>query len=106
MIDIVGQNCETKLYMKNLTLHEARHLFKIRTHMNKLKGNYKNNKQNKITKYKCEGCKTETKINSHVLICPAYEYLRKTQVTCLKSDKGIVKYFSKVMEVRSGKDRE
>ena len=105
MEDIIDDNCELKPYLKNLTLHQARDLFKIRTNMIKLRENYKNDKTNKSVNYVCVGCKQEKEVNAHVLVCPAYAHLRKGPVTNFDSDKELVEFFCKVMQSRSREDR-
>ena len=74
-------------------------------HMNKIKANYQNVQQNKITNYRCVGCNDtkETETNSHIMRCSAYLSLRNVPGRCLLSDQGIVEYFHDVMEERRKK---
>ena len=45
---LIDEDCELKPYLKSLTVHQARDLFKIRTNMNRLRGNFKNDKKTRV----------------------------------------------------------
>ena len=87
--------------MKALTLHEAREYFKIRSNMNRLRANFKQDKANKINNYMCVGCGEEQEINAHVLVCKTYEQFRNGMD--IHSDRELVAYFCRVMQYRSEK---
>ena len=91
---------EVKLqeYFHNLTLYEARERFKIKSNMNKIRGNYKNMATNKQAGWRCVGCNIEVELNSHVMICGAYEDDRSDLE--MNTDKGIVEFFRRVMKRR------
>ena len=58
---------KTAYYMKKMTRKQASIIFKTRTRMIKVKGNYKNGHRD----LKCRKCKTEVETQQHVLEeCP------------------------------------
>ena len=67
---------ETKSYLKNMTLENARVKFKIRTEMLNLKFNYKHMPQNEKTLWQCDSCQSSIETQSHIMWCPAYRELR------------------------------
>ena len=68
---LINENCETKAYIKELNLHDARILFKHRSSMTQyVKFNYKNDSRNAKTLWKCECGKIDSE--SHLLCCSLY----------------------------------
>ena len=80
------------------SLAKTRELFRIRTHMNELKANFKHDKKNIASGISCVACGIEEESNSHVMICDKYDDLRAGKN--LKSDNDLVKFFSDVMKRR------
>ena len=81
--ELRGDGFGLKPYVTELTLQEARERFRIRTDMNKIRGNYSNVLTNKMNKLVCVGCDVEgdKEVNSHVMECPAYQDLRREPLT-------------------------
>ena len=96
--DMKDEEIKLQDYFDNLTLYEARECFKIRSNMNKIRGNYKNMATNKQAGWRCVGCNLEVELNSHVMICGAYEDDRSDLE--MNTDKGIVEFFRRVMKKR------
>ena len=92
------EDCEIKPYLKDLTLYEARELFKIKTNMNKIRGNYKNMSEHKAARWLCVGCQLEVEVNSHILSCKFYEDDQAGLE--LDTDRGLVEFFRRVMKKR------
>ena len=96
--DLKKEDCSLKPYMINLSLHEVREMFAIRTNMNKLRGNYSHDADNIKNKLKCVGCRVEgiKEVNSHMMKCDVYQDLWKTETW--DNDRELVLYFRKVVE--------
>ena len=63
------------------------------------KMNMSSKRSNIETVWKCESCMAGAiEIQSHILYCEAYKPLREGE--SLDSDKDLVEYFRKVMEIR------
>ena len=86
-------------YLSNLSLEQARIMFRVRTRMIKCKWNHKSSKLNKATLWKCEEC-GNIDSQSHILNCPAYQDLRAGKD--LKSDIDVANYFKEVLKLRDG----
>ena len=96
--EMKDQDCRIKPYLKELNLYEARELFKIKSHMIKLRGNYKNMPSNKAAGWLCIGCNSAIEVNSHIMTCNFYEDDKSG--LDLDTDKGLVEFFRRVMEKR------
>ena len=92
------EDCRIKPYFKELTLYEAREMFKIKTNMNKIRGNYKNMRDNKTARWLCVGCNVEVEVNSHIRSCKFYEDDKSG--LDLDTDQGLVEFFRRVMKKR------
>ena len=79
-------------------IEDARMMFKIRSKMVDVKWNFKNDARYKAELWFCDGCKGAIETQSHVMHCPAYENLRVGMSP--QSDKDIVEYFRKVLQIR------
>ena len=96
---LVNENFGIKDYVKNLTVEEARTVFKHRTSMTRYtKFNYKNNQQYANQLWKCESC-DNVSTESHILWCDGFKKLREGKD--LKSDKDLANYLLKVVKIRS-----
>ena len=88
-----------KDYVKKLTVHEARALFKNRTSMTQYtKINYKNNPLYAKQLWKCENCENISS-ESHILWCSGFQHLWEGKD--LKCDKDLAKYLLEVVKIRS-----
>ena len=95
---MIHENFETRQYLKELTLDEARTKFKIRCEMTDLKFNFKHDKKYSDELWKCDSCQTSIESQQHVLICPAYSELREGKD--INNDKDLTSYIKQVMKIR------
>ena len=93
--DLVGDNCLLKEYFKEKSLVATREMFRIRTNMNELRGNFKHSKKNLSTGVLCVACGLVEEVNSHVMDCPMYGDLR--QGKDFSENRDLVTYFWEVM---------
>ena len=98
ILDLVGDNCLLKQYFKEKSLSATREMFRIRTNMNELKGNFKHSKKNLKTGVLCVACGLEEEVNSHVLDCPMYVDLK--QGKDFSENRDLVTFFREVMARR------
>ena len=96
--DLVTEDCSLKSYFREKSLTTTREMFRIRTNMNKLRGNFKHDKANMRTGVKCVACGLEEEVNSHVMVCLAYQDLKQGRDFMNNLD--LVKYFRDVMARR------
>ena len=97
-----GEIFETKDYLKNMTLENARTKFKLRTEMLNVKFNYKHMAQNEKTLWQCDSCQTSIETQSHIMWCPAYSELRVGKN--VNNDDDLIEYVKKVMKIREKLD--
>ena len=83
-------NFETKSYLRNMTLTDARVKFKFKTKMIDVKFNYKNDPTNLATLWRCDSCQSAIETQGHILWCPAYSELRHGKD--IKNDKHLIEY--------------
>ena len=96
---LISEKFETKEYVKNLTVEEARAVFKHRTSMTRYtKFNYKNDSLYARQLWKCESC-DNISTESHILWCSGFKHLREG--LDLKSDKDLANYLLEVVNIRS-----
>ena len=88
----------TKQYLKEYQLEDARLFFKYRSKMLDFKFNYKSNPLHSKDLWKCDSCRTNIDTQSHMLWCQAYKELRIDKD--LQSDKDLTKYIQEVLEIR------
>ena len=96
--DLVSESCRTKDYFQYKSLSKTRELFRIRTHMNELKANFKHDKRNIVGGIACVACGLEEESNSHVMVCSKYDDLRDGRD--MKSNNDLVGFFRDVMARR------
>ena len=103
MSDRIAEDCKMKEYMKNNLVSVVRDIFRIRTNMNQLRGNFKNDY--KLTKQgsRCN-CGLEEENNKHIMECSLYYDIRVGKdMSC---DKELVEFFRAVMDRRRKKDEK
>ena len=96
--DLVTESFSLKSYFKEKSLAMTREVFRIRTNMNELRGNFKHDKKYKNSGISCVACGTEEEVNTHVMVCKHYEDLR--QGLDFSNNKDLVKFFKGVMSKR------
>ena len=93
-IDLVGEKCELKEYIKNQDLSSARDMFRLRSRMTTtVKMNYPSDKKYKSDLWRCKNyhcLDTQTRIMTYP------EYLH------LDNDKDLISYLRKVLNMRDG----
>ena len=81
-----------------MTMPNARMMFRMRSKMVQCKKNFSIKRSNIETAWKCDSCMSgaiDTQI--HILYCEAYKPLGEGK--SLDSDRDLVEYFRKVMEI-------
>ena len=77
---IKGDAFRLQDYLRKNNLHFSREAFKIKTGMNQMRGNFKNKY---LKEWEggtlCIGCGQEKEVNSHLILCNAYQDLRVGQ---------------------------
>ena len=98
------ENCNVKDYLKSLNLPDARLKFGIRSKMTRtVQMNYKGEPKFAQNKWKCQDCWTPD-TQEHIIRCPSYQHLRIGKN--LASDKDLVEYFRKVIQIRDKSEDE
>ena len=98
--DIVKEKCETKYYIKTLSVSDARQIFHKKTCMTRyVKMNYMHDFQYVKDLWQCDSCQRNIDSMNHVLWCPSYSELRKDKN--IEDDKDLAKYLHDVMMIRS-----
>ena len=92
------EDFQTKDYLKNTKMEEARTNFKMRTEMLNFKFNYKSNPINSTNLWMCDSCQTSIETQSHILWCPSYSELREGKD--ISKDSDVIEYFQKVLKIR------
>ena len=96
--DLVSESCNVKDYFRSKSLSVTRDIFRIRSSMNPLKGNFKQMYRNSPGGVLCAACGEEEEVNSHVMSCGDYADLR--QGKDFKNNIDLVNYFREVMARR------
>ena len=97
--DIKNKVYGIKTYLKEMTMQDSRMMLRVRSRMVPCKMNFSSKRANVETSWKCHSCMSGSiETQSHILYCEAYRGLREGK--SLSSDKDIVEYFRKVMEIR------
>ena len=96
--DMKNEEFETKMYIREMKMEDARIKFKLRTKMINAKFNYKNDPMNAQTLWRCDSCQSAIDTQNHILWCPAYSDLRDGKD--INNDTDIIEYFKKVMKIR------
>ena len=96
--ELVKEKFQTKPYLKNLNLADARLRFALRTRMTMtVQANYKGDQTFKSNGWKCQECQV-LDTQEHVVRCLIYISLRNGKD--LSSDRDIVEYFRRVIDSR------
>ena len=95
---MIDECFETKEYIKNMTMGDARIKFKLRTNMTNVKFNYKNDPANSKSLWQCDSCQSAIETQDHVLWCPAYLELREGKY--INNDSHLIDYIRKVLQIR------
>ena len=97
--DIKSEKYEVKSYLKEMTIPNARMMFRMRGKMVQCKMNFSSKRSNIERAWKCDSCMSGAiDTQSHILYCEAYKPLREGK--SLESDRDLVEYFRKVIEIR------
>ena len=75
-LDSPKEELKVKYYVKDMTIRNARTMFKIRSHMTDVKFNQKSNKKFANELWKCDFC-ASLDSQSHIIWCPAFASLRE-----------------------------
>ena len=93
----MNENLSMKPYVTDMSLRDARTMFRIKTFMTKTKMNMKSNPKFANEMWKCDDCK-KIDSQSHLMWCPTYAPLREGKN--INSDQDLVKYFQQVFKLR------
>ena len=97
---LIGEQFGTKPYIKTLTVHNARIIFKKRVSMMQhVKMNYMSDLNYVKSMWLCDSCQTCIDSMDHVLWCHSYMELRTGRD--LKNDKDLASYLHDVFKIRS-----
>ena len=98
--ELMSEKCETKDYVKNLSVCDARTIFLKRTSMTRyVKMNYMHDRDFTKDMWKCDSCQVSIDSMSHVLWCPCYVELRRDKN--MNDDVDLARYLHRVMTIRS-----
>ena len=101
--EMIKEHCQTKPYVKNLSVTNARHIFKKRASMTQyVKMNYMSEVRYLKNLWRCDSCQTNIDTMNHVLWCPSYSELRSGKD--LHDDQDVANYLHDVMLIRSKLD--
>ena len=95
---MVEEKFETKDYIKNMNVENARTKFQLRTEMLDVKFNYKHSPINVQSLWQCDSCQTNIETQSHIMWCPAYSELREGKD--ITNDNDLIEYVRKVLKIR------
>ena len=97
--NIKNDNFGRKDYLSSKSIENCRMNMRVRSHMVKVKQNFKNLHKNKPNGLFCEYCKkTEVESQIHVLSCTAYKKLREG--LDLSKHEDMINYYREVMAYR------
>ena len=97
--EIINEKCETKSYIKNLSVNDARHIFKKKTSMTQyVKMNYMSELKYMKDLWLCDSCQTSIDSMNHVMWCPSYSELRADKD--MNDDHDVARYMHDVMMIR------
>ena len=94
---LMNENLKMKAYVKEMSLRDARTMFRIKTFMTKAKMNMKSNPKFANELWRCDDCK-KMDSQSHIMWCPTYAPLREGK--SIDNDQDLVKYFQLVFKLR------
>ena len=92
--NLVTDSCNLKDYFYEKSMTRTREMFRKRTHMNEIKGNFKHDVRNKVEGIACVACGLEDEVNSHVMTCDKYQDLRVGRD--MEKDAHLVNFFREV----------
>ena len=96
--NLVTESFGLKPYFEEKSLYRVREMFRIRTNMNDLRGNFKHDRKYKNVGVMCVACGTVEENNSHVMVCAHYGDLR--QGLDLAKNEDLLRFFKGVMARR------
>ena len=101
--ELSTEKCETKSYIRNLSVNDARQIFKKRTSMTQyVKMNYMSELKYVKDLWLCDSCQTSIDSMNHVMWCPSYSELRAGKN--MDDDQDVARYLHDVMMIRSKLD--
>ena len=98
---MASEDFEEKPYISEMSMIDARMLFRIRCKTNDLQMNQQNNKIYAKNLWKCSEC-GNIDTQSHVLWCPYFASLREGK--SMDNDLDLVNYFKQVFKIREDKE--
>ena len=98
---MVSENFEEKSYLTEMSMMDARLLFRIRCKTNDIQMNQQSNKTFAKQLWKCSEC-GNIDTQSHVLWCPYFASLREGK--SLDNDLDLINYFKQVFKIREDKE--
>jgi hypothetical protein len=97
---MILEDFETKPYLKNLNVHDARIIFKKRSSMMQhVELKYMSDVRNMKTLWQCDSCQSSVDSMGHVLRCPSYLQLRAGKD--FSSNQDLARYLHDVFMIRS-----
>ena len=94
---LIAEKFEEKRYLSEMSMHDARMLFRIRSKTNNVRMNQQSDRENARNLWKCTEC-GNIDTQSHILWCPYFSTLREGK--SIESDDDLVKYFREVFKIR------
>ena len=79
-------------------MEDVRLKFRLRTMMVDAKMNFRNKKEYSKKLWLCDSCTSSIESQSHLIWCPAYQYLRENKN--LNDDQDMINYIKEVLEIR------
>ena len=98
--EMYNEKCELKSYLKDLSVNDARHIFKKRSSMTQfVKMNYMSDLKYASDLWRCDSCQTSIDSMGHVMWCPSYSDLGADKD--MDDDRDVARYLHDVMHIRS-----
>jgi hypothetical protein len=100
--EMIEEKCEIKPYIKNLSVNNARHIFKKRSSSSMtqyVKMNFMSEIRFMKDLWRCDSCQKSIDNMNHVLWCPSYSEMRAGKD--LDNDTDMASYLHDVMLIRS-----
>ena len=94
---MTSEQFEEKQYLSDMSMHDARLLFRIRSKTNDVRMNQQSDKNNAMNLWKCSEC-GNIDTQSHVMWCPYFATLREGK--SLENDEDLLAYFREVFRIR------
>ena len=93
-----NEEFQTKQYLREMKIEDARTKFKLRTKMIEAKFNFKNDPIHRLNLWRCDSCQSAIDTQNHILWCPSYAELREGKD--IKNDADLIEYVKQVMKIR------